>query len=254
MTGCVWNTILGEEQTNYGEVRMKNVTRRGFLFRVGGAAGAISLAGAGKLFSQTRQEEAQEEEISPAEDLMREHGLLRRILLIYEEWIKRLRSNKGDQVDTLAESTRIIRTFVEDYHEQLEEKHLFPRFRKAGKLVDLVNVLLQQHQAGRKLTDEVLKLSNAESLRTVGNRKRLSRFLSDFTRMYGPHAAREDTVLFPAFHEIVPAKEYGELGDAFEKRENEMFGEQGFEKMVDRVASLEKKLGLYELSRFTPRL
>ena len=33
-------------------------------------------------------------------------------------------------------------------HEKLEENFLFPRFRKANKLVDLVDVLLQQHQAG----------------------------------------------------------------------------------------------------------
>jgi hemerythrin-like domain-containing protein len=235
------------------EASMKNMTRRGFLFRVGGAAGIISLTDAGKLFSQAQQAEDQEVEVSPAEDLMREHGLLRRILLIYQEWIGRLRAKRYEQIDTLAESNRIIRSFVEDYHEKLEEEHLFPRFNKAGKLVDLVEVLLQQHQAGRKLTDTTLRLSNAESLKIPGNQKKLPRSLGDFIRMYQPHAAREDTVLFPAFHEIVPAKEYDELGDAFEKKENELFGEHGFEKMVDRVASIEKRLGIYELARFTPR-
>ena len=232
---------------------MKNMTRRGFLFRVGGAAGIISFTRAGKLFSQTQQGEVEEVEVSPAEDLMREHGVLRRVLLIYQEWIGRLRAKKYEQLDTLAESNRVIRSFVEDYHEKLEEEYLFPRFKKAGKLVDLVEVLLQQHQAGRKLTDTTLQLSNAESLKIPDNQKRLSRSLGDFIRMYQPHAAREDTVLFPAFHEIVPAKEYDELGDVFEKRENELFGERGFEKMVDRVASIEKRLEIYELSRFTPR-
>ena len=30
------------------------------------------------------------------------------------------------------------------------------------------------------------------------------------------------------------------------------FGEEGFEKMVDRVAAIEKRLGIYDLAQFTP--
>jgi hemerythrin-like domain-containing protein len=232
---------------------MTHITRRGFLFRIGGAAGAIGLGSACTLFSQTQKTKGEEVDVSPVEDLMREHGLLRRILLIYQEWAKRLWTNKIDRIDTLAESGRIVRSFVEDYHEKLEEEYLFPRFKKMGKLVDLVDVLLQQHQTGRRLTDTALALSNADSLKAAGNRKRLSRSLTEFIRMYRPHAAREDTVLFPLFHEIVPDKEYDELGDLFEKRENDLFGSHGFEKMIEKVASIEKKLGIYELSLFTPR-
>jgi len=227
------------------------MTRRGFLFRVGGAAGVISLTGANKLFPQTQQKEVQEVEVSPAEDPMREHGILRRILLVYREWIRRPASNNSAQIDMLADSHRIIRSFIEDYHEKIEEDYLFPRFRKEGKLIDLVDVLFIQHHSGRKLTDISIRLSNAESLKTLTNRRQLSRSLADFVRMYEPHAAREDTVLFPAFHEIIPGKEYDKLGEAFEKKENELFGKDGFEKMVDRIASIEKKLGIYDLAMFT---
>jgi hypothetical protein len=70
--------------------------------------------------------------------------------------------------------------------------------------------------------------------------------------MSAPHEAREDTVLFPALHQIVTAREYEELGDAFEDREHKLFGEDGFEKMVEEVAGLEKQLGIYDLAQFTP--
>ena len=43
-----------------------------------------------------------------------------------------------------------MRKFVEDYHEKLEENFIFPEFEKKKKLVDLVKVLREQHQAGRK--------------------------------------------------------------------------------------------------------
>jgi hypothetical protein len=72
-------------------------------------------------------------------------------------------------------------------------------------------------------------------------------------RMYNPHEAREDTVLFPAFRQIVSEREYDPLGEDFEKKEHELFGEKGFQGMVDKVAGIEKKLGIYDLAQFTPR-
>jgi hemerythrin-like domain-containing protein len=234
-----------------------DTTRRRFLLATGATAGSLLLGHAPGLFAQAKpveKVEGQEVEVSPAEDLMREHGALRRILLIYREWIQRMVKSRTDQIDTLAESSQIVRSFVEQYHEKLEEEYLFPRFKKKDKLVDLVDVLLQQHQAGRRVTDETLRLSNAKAVQNSGNRRRLIRSLHQFIRMYEPHAAREDTVLFPAFHQMLPGKEYDELGDLFENKENELFGERGFEKTVDRIAAIEKKLGIYDLARFTPKV
>ena len=68
------------------------------------------------------------------------------------------------------------------------------------------------------------------------------------------HEAREDTILFPAFRKLVSSNEYDSLGEEFEKNEHRLFGNGGFETMVGRVESIEKKLGIYELSQFTPKL
>jgi hemerythrin-like domain-containing protein len=70
--------------------------------------------------------------------------------------------------------------------------------------------------------------------------------------MYRPHAAREDTILFPALRTIVSKKEFDDLGEEFEDKEEKLFGEGGFEKVVAHVAELEKTLGIYELAQFTP--
>jgi hemerythrin-like domain-containing protein len=83
--------------------------------------------------------------------------------------------------------------------------------------------------------------------------ERLADALRSFLRMYRPHEAREDTVLFPAFRTIVSAHEYDALGDDFEKKEDELFGEEGFFKVVDQVSQLEKKMGIYDLAQFTPK-
>ena len=228
-------------------------TRRGFI-----AAGAVGigllLAGPARLALAAGKPESKEEEIGPAEDLMREHGVLRRILLIYEEGVRRLDAGKDLTPQVLADSARIIQRFIENYHEKLEENEIFPRFKKAGKLVDLTQVLYDQHQAGRRLTDAVLQSATPAGLADAGTRRNLGEALRRFIRMYRPHAAREDTVLFPAFHSIVSAKEYATLGDKFEDKEHELFGKDGFEKIVNEVADLEKALGIYDLAQFTPTL
>ncbi len=93
---------------------------------------------------QITQASEHEEKVSPAEDLMREHGVLSRVLLIYEESIKRLKNNEDLNPTVLHDSASIVRTFIENYHEKLEEDYLFPRFQKANRLVDLVNTLKKQ--------------------------------------------------------------------------------------------------------------
>jgi hypothetical protein len=69
--------------------------------------------------------------------------------------------------------------------------------------------------------------------------------------MYRPHAAREDTVLFPAFRDVVGRSGYRELGEQFEDKEHEIFGERGFDDTVAEVARLEMGLGIGDLAKFT---
>lgn len=198
------------------------------------------------------QREKEQFEVTPAEDLMREHGLLKRILLIYDEVANRIAAKKDFPPSAVMVSAKIIRNFIEEYHEKLEEDYLFPRFRKHGVLVDLVNVLEQQHKAGRNVTEKIIALTQA-GVKSADDKQALATNLHSFVRMYAPHEAREDTVLFPALHTIISRNEYAALGEDFEKREHQLFGKEGFEGMVPRVAEIEKQLGIYELSQFTPK-
>jgi hemerythrin-like domain-containing protein len=191
------------------------------------------------------------QEVSPPEDLMQEHGLLNRILLIYDHCRMQLISKAAFPMTAIASSAAIVRQFVEDYHEKQEENYLFPRFKKANQLTDLVTILLAQHQAGRTLTDKIIHLSKSSPV-TDDDSKQLLDALTAFNVMYRPHEAREDTVLFPAFRKIVSGHEYDSLGEEFEKNEQKLFGEDGFAMMVGKVAEIEKQLGIYELTQFTP--
>ncbi|HEX9667069.1 MAG TPA: hemerythrin domain-containing protein [Thermodesulfobacteriota bacterium] len=235
--------------------------RRDFLKKTGILVAGASLIYPKSIFADTKstqpatqKTEAREEEIPPTEDLMREHAVLNRILLIYDEIILRLRTGKDFSPQTLKLAAETIRNFIEDYHERLEEDYLFPRFKKAGKLDELVEVLLQQHQAGRQLTAYIKDHATLAVLKNPSDREKLEEHIRLFIRMYRPHEAREDTVLFPALRSIVSPNEFDSLGEEFEKKEQKLFGQDGFEKIVAKVANLEKTLGIYDLSQFTPKL
>jgi hemerythrin-like domain-containing protein len=252
-----WKAIPYEGEADMKqEYLCERVLNRRVFLRSGIIIGGATLAGATPFRGAEKGKENEEKEIpvGPPEDLMREHGVLKRVLLIYGEALRRLEVKQDFPPDALADAAKIIRSFVEDYHEKLEENFIFPRFEKANLLVDLVKVLRTQHQAGRRVTDIALRFANVGSLRNDSERAQLSDSIQQFIRMYNPHEAREDTVLFPAIRKIVSPHEFDSLGEDFEKKENELFGEDGFEKVVDQVAGIEKRFGIYELAQFTPRL
>lgn len=196
--------------------------------------------------------QVEEAEVTPPEDLMREHGVLKRILLVYREGIRRIEGGEPAPAQPLNAAARIIRGFIEDYHEHLEEQYVFPWLRKAGKLTDTVSVLLLQHERGRALTGRILAATGRSGASAARARRTLVADMAAFIRMYEPHEAREDTVVFPAFREVMPAKEFLELAERFEDEEHRRFGQRGFEGIVDQVADIERALGIYDLSQFTP--
>jgi hemerythrin-like domain-containing protein len=209
----------------------------------------MALMFAGVPTVEAQQQARTENEIAPAEDLMREHGVLRRIFLVYEEIIRRVDNGQDIPVDTVRMSADIVHTFIEEYHEKLEETYIFPSFEKSKKYSELAKTLLTQHNAGRRLTDEILKLADKND---YNSRTKMTYDMRLFLREYRPHAAREDTVLFPALHTALSKKEYDKLGKIFEDREHELFGASGFEGMVQKTSEIEELLGIHDLNQFTP--
>jgi hemerythrin-like domain-containing protein len=225
-------------------------SRRGFLS--GAALGGAGFLLAARVSAADAGAGPKEADVNATEDLMREHGVLRRVLLVYAEAARRISTGTPPPADVVSSAAGVIQHFIEAYHEKLEEEELFPRLERAGKLVDLCHTLKAQHEAGRKLTADILSGSTAAALKSKGQAKKVVAAMAAFTRMYEPHAAREDTVLFPAFHSLFTEKEFDELGDRFEDKEHEVLGQGGFEGTVETVAQLERALQIYELAQFTP--
>ncbi|HVZ32293.1 MAG TPA: hemerythrin domain-containing protein [Polyangiaceae bacterium] len=227
---------------------LRNVASAAGILLVGCAASGANRpeAGSPNKGKEDKDKEGEEAEVTPGEDLMQEHGVLERILLIYDEAARRIDAKESFDLSVVKSSADIVKRFIENYHEKNEEQFVFPRLQAAGREVDLVTVLLLQHKRGREVTDDILRRSATSAT------PELAQALRSFTRMYRPHAAREDTVLFPAFRDVMGRDAYRELGEQFEDKEHELIGEHGFENTVAEVARLEAALGIGELAKFTP--
>src|SRR5258706_15898313 len=128
------------------------------LFLTSTTMSALALACSGSSHAPAHAEAGkpgEDDEVTPAEDLMREHGVLRRVMYLYDDAAQRLDGRREVPLDALASGAVIVRRVIENYHEKLEEDFLFPRYEKAGKLADLTATLRRQHVVGRTLTEQI---------------------------------------------------------------------------------------------------
>ena len=229
--------------------------RRRFVNAVGMVGAGLMLAGTNPQIvrADERDGDGKEKEVGAVEDLMREHGVIRRAILVYREVAAKLRAKPTDvDPDILRRTALLFRGFGEDYHEKkLEEAHIFPTIRKAGgAAAAYVDVLIAQHQRGREITDYVLAVTAKGTIGT-GDAEPLARALDSVELMYEHHAAREDTIVFPAWKDALSAHQLDEMGEKFEEIEQQQFGKDGFEDAVAQIGRIEQALGITDIARFT---
>jgi hemerythrin-like domain-containing protein len=214
---------------------------------VAGAGLALTLPGCAK----PADKPGAEPDVSATEDLMREHGILRRLLVIYRETALLIRGEPRTlDLAALGQAADLFRNFGESYHEKsLEEAHVFPMVLKAGgKAAGLIDTLIAQHGRGRQINDFITARVKTGAL---GDAQALAFALESFARMYEIHAALEDTVVFQAWKTALGAKGLAEWSDKFEDIEHATFHGDGFDIALDQVAAIEQRLGFSDLARYT---
>jgi hemerythrin-like domain-containing protein len=232
---------------------MTNISSRRGLVSLGVAGGLvlatpIPLTGA---FARETKKPGADEAAAPPEQLMRGHAILARVLLIYENGLRR--AGQGEDIDpaVFSRAAEITKRFVHGHLEKVEEELVFAQFKKAGRMVELVGVLASQHAAGAKLTDKIL--AAAPQARSKEPREAMGRDVQALIAMYRPHMAREATDVFPTLRHLVTAEEYAEIADEMMKRERQAVGADGLEKTAKQVAEVEKVIGLEDIGIFTPK-
>jgi len=230
--------------------------RREFL-RASASGAALLLTACGRTSHAPASEKQKHEgekadEVTATEDLMREHGVIRRALLVYTATATKLRTEASAiKPDALQKAARLFRTFGEDYHEKkLEEAYIFPAVKQAGgDAAGLPDILITQHNRGREITDYILAVTQGPKIGTKA--EPLAKAMEALVLMYRHHAAREDTIIFPAWKQTLTAAQLDEMGDKFEEIEHQQFGKDGYEDAVKQIGEIETELGLSDLAQFT---
>lgn len=232
---------------------MTNTANRRGLLGLGMAGGLILAAPAAVTGVVAREikKPGADEAAPPPEQMMRGHAILARVLLIYENGLRR--AGQGEDIDpaVFTRAAEIAKRFIHDHQEKVEEELVFARFKKAGRMVELVGVLAGQHAAGAKLTDRIL--AAAPQARSREPREAMGRDVQVLVAMYRPHMAREATDIFPTLRHLVTAEEYAEIADEMMKRERQAVGADGFEKVAKQVAEVEQVIGIRDIGVFTPK-
>ena len=136
---------------------MTSISNRRGLLGLGMAGGLILAAPVVPAFARDTKKAGADEAAAPPEQLMRGHAILARVLLIYENGVRR--AGQGEDIDpaVFTRAAEITKRFIHDHQEKVEEELVFAQFKKAGRMVEIIGVLTSQHAARRlKLTDKTL--------------------------------------------------------------------------------------------------
>ena len=224
---------------------------------IGGLSGVVLAAGvSGAAFAAKQPKETkpppkeEKKTLGAVEDLMREHGVLRRALLVYRQSAARLRAGTALDPKPIRQTAQLFRDFGENYHERmLEQAYIFPTLRQGeSPAAALVPTLVMQHDRGREITEYVRTVTGKG---TIGDAEAMARALETLVVMYENHAAREDTIVFPAWKAGLSDKQLREMSETFEDIEHRQFGKDGFDDALKQVAAVEETFGVADLAQFT---
>jgi len=225
------------------------VSRRALLTGAVGVAGlAVGAGGTEAVHAATDSTSVGPHVASAGEELMVEHGVLKRVLLAYRAAHDRLVAGQDVPTGALTDAAQLVADYIESFHEGLEEAYVFPRV--AQQQAALVRTLLIQHDRGRHLTDRIQAVLRDPL--TSKARAALTADLAAFVRMYEPHEAWEDTVVYPALRAVTPQRTLDQLAERFADLQAKQYGDHALATMLDRLAGIEEQFGIHDLASFTP--
>ena len=221
--------------------------RRKFLTHIPAAAtfGIIASAMHPNIAAATQEQTS----IGAIETLMRGHGLLSRAMIIYSVIKGRIINKQETDPSLVTETASVFHNYLESFHEMAEEKYIFAPLEKNNLCFGAIQELKIQHGTGYELTNRITVLAKNGKM----NSELVENF-DYFDKMYRHHTAYEDTVIFPSFEALEKRSELAELATDLDLEEKKILGHHGFNDFLKQIASVEKKLGVYDLSTSTPKL
>jgi hemerythrin-like domain-containing protein len=191
--------------------------------------------------------------ISPTEILSREHAIMERLMIVLESEVARIANGEDIDLFPVNHAAITIKAFGADHHMVDEEQFIFPKLREAGTMDSLVDTLELQHDKGREIIGRIIDLTRAGHIEDPGHLNELISLCLSFVIMYRPHAAWEETVVFPGLYDISTENYIDNINMRMHEEERALMSDPGLHRLMDNLRKIEKAAGTSELEHFTPQ-
>ena len=191
--------------------------------------------------------------ISPTEILSREHAIMERLMIVLESEVARIANGEDIDLFPVNHAAITIKAFGADHHMVDEEQFIFPKLREAGTMDSLVDTLELQHDKGREIIGRIIDLTRAGHIEDPGHLNELISLCLSFVIMYRPHAAWEETVVFPALYDISTENYIDNINMRMHEEDAALMSDPGLHRLMDNLRKIEKAAGTSELEHFTPQ-
>jgi hemerythrin-like domain-containing protein len=179
--------------------------------------------------------------------MLQEHGILRRILLVYDEFLSQLESAEtAPPIGAVIDTTTLLQSYVQGYHEVIEETYVFPVVEKIPSMQGLVSTLRRQHALARQLSTDVIVSARMADL------KRLTTTLDALVLLYQAHTAWEDTDLTIALRDVLTPEGSRELLGKIHRVERDVFGPRAEAHALTQIVEIERQFDVHGPAEFEP--
>jgi hemerythrin-like domain-containing protein len=174
--------------------------------------------------------------LPPPEDLYREHAVVRRLLLVYSFFVRRLRLDEKVDLAMVVKAAKLFDRFG-SYHASSEERFVFPVFRKTN-VAAVTRGFIRDHREVTSLTKQILTVAR----RQAPNRQELADLMDAVVQLYRAHATHEDLAIIARLREVLTAEQMSRLADRMEAFEHKTLGRHGFEDAMIALGEIERPL------------
>jgi len=181
--------------------------------------------------------------MNPLQMLQNEHRLIEKVIAALENYVAAV--HDGEQVDRedLNKFVGFIRTFADSCHHGKEEDILFATMGEHGfsREYGPVAVMLMEHQEGRRLIGILREKAEQTAAWSAEDRLAIAQAANAYAALLRNHIMKEDNILYPAAAMNLPQELLENMGEQFERFEEEKTGPGEHEKFHALADSLVEK-------------
>ncbi len=191
--------------------------------------------------------------VSPTELLSRDHAIIERLMIVFESMIASIAEGENPDLRPINHAARMLKEVGVNHHMEDEEQLIFPKIELSGRYDDLLKTLRLQHDRGRVIIDRIIDLTKNGTVESIAEINEMTNQCLSFTIMYRPHAAVEETVIFPALYDFASNDEILNIQAIIRGEEKELLENEEFRRRLNSLAIIEAQAGTSDINRFTPR-